>query len=60
MGMEDTDLKQAMKDEVLTGISQEHIKLIVYNFLCAIKYCHSANVIHRDLKPANMLINKDC
>ena len=45
---------------MLTGISQEHLKLVIYNLLCAVKYCHSANVLHRDIKPANILINKDC
>ena len=34
--------------------------MIIYNFLCAIKYLHSANVIHRDLKPSNILVNKVC
>lgn len=32
----------------------------MYNFLCALKYFHSANLIHRDIKPANLLINADC
>ena len=45
---------------MLAGISQEHIKLIVYNLLCAVSYCHSGNIVHRDLKPANLLLNKDC
>ena len=60
MEFEDSDLKQAIKQGVLTGISQEHLKLVIYNLLCAVKYCHSANVLHRDIKPANILINKDC
>lgn len=37
-----------------------HIKTVVYNIICAVKYIHSADVLHRDLKPANILINEDC
>ena len=43
-----------------TKISQEHVKLIIYNLLCAMKCIKSLNIIHRDIKPANILINKDC
>ena len=60
MEYEDSDLKKVMRQGVMTGISQEHIKLILYNLLCAVKYVHSANVMHRDFKPANILIDKDC
>jgi len=37
-----------------------HIKTVVYNVVCAVKYVHSADVLHWDLKPANILINEDC
>ena len=60
MEYEHSDLQKIMKQRYKTNISQETIKLIFYNLLCAVKYCHSANVMHRDLKPANLLINKDC
>ena len=33
---------------------------MLYNLLCGIRFCHSANVVHRDLKPANILINENC
>lgn len=56
----DADLRTVLRSGVLTEISKEHIKLIVYNLLCAMKFCHSANVMHRDLKPANILVTKDC
>jgi len=37
-----------------------HIKTVIYNLICAVRYIHSADVLHRDLKPANILINEDC
>ena len=40
-----------------TRISEQHIIVIMYNLLCAIKFIHSANLMHRDLKPANILID---
>ena len=41
-------------------LSEEHIKIIVYNILCATQFLHSLNIVHRDLKPGNVLINSDC
>ncbi|CAI4227811.1 unnamed protein product [Auanema sp. JU1783] len=38
----------------------EHVKLIVYQILRALKYIHSANVIHRDLKPGNIAVTDNC
>lgn len=60
MEKEETDLRELLKLGQNVQISDEQIKLILYNLLCALKYIHSANVIHRDLKPANILINADC
>ena len=57
---EQSDLNKVIRSGVMTGISQEHIKLILYNLLCAVKYVHSTNVIHSDFKPHNILIDKDC
>ena len=46
---------------VLNGVSQEyHVKRILFNLLCAIKFMHSSNIMHRDLKPANILISEEC
>ena len=41
-------------------LSNEHIKYLLYQILCGLKYIHSANVLHRDLKPSNLLINQNC
>ena len=42
------------------NFEESHLKVIVYNLLCALKFLHSANIIHRDLKPANILIDSEC
>jgi serine/threonine protein kinase len=55
-----TDLKSLIDLGPKSGLNEEHLKIIVYNSLCALKFLHSSNVIHRDLKPANILINQDC
>lgn len=35
---------------------KEHIIVLTYNLLCAVKFIHDSNIIHRDLKPSNILI----
>ena len=55
----ETDLRKIIESDQF--MTKDHIRYILYQILCALKYVHSANVIHRDLKPANILINcKDC
>lgn len=40
--------------------TEEHLKVVLYNLLCSMKFLHSANIIHRDIKPANILIDREC
>ena len=60
MEYETSDLAKVIKNGVTASISQDNLKLIFYNLLCALKFLHSANILHRDIKPSNLLINKDC
>ena len=54
----ESDLKKVIKSAI--HLQLLHIKTVVYNIICAVKYIHSADVLHWDLKPANILINEDC
>jgi serine/threonine protein kinase len=56
----ETDLKALIQLGPNSGFTEEHLKIILYNTLCALKFLHSANIIHRDVKPSNILINKNC
>lgn len=60
MNLEEKDLKDLINLGKGSGISEEHIRVIMYNILCSIKFFHSANIVHRDLKPANILVNNSC
>ena len=56
MGLKKAIEKLAVQGE---GISNQHIKVILYNMLCAVNFLHSAKIMHRDLKPANILITSN-
>ena len=56
----DNDLKKMMNQGLEVDLTEDHILVIIYNIICAIKFLHSANVLHRDIKPANILIDAEC
>ena len=53
-----SDLRKVYRGQFY--LTERHIKTIIYNLLCGLKYIHSAGVVHRDIKPANLLILQDC
>jgi len=56
----ESDLRKVIGQARQIEYTEDHVKLIMYNILRAMKYLHSANIIHRDLKPGNILIDSDC
>ena len=54
----ESDLRKLLKSSL--WLEQEHVEIILWNLLHALKHLHKSKVLHRDLKPANILINEDC
>lgn len=40
-------------------LSEDYVKLLLYQLLRGVKYVHSSNVIHRDIKPSNVLVDPE-
>lgn len=60
MDFVESDMLRIFNNGHKNPITQDHIKHLFYNLLCAVKFMHATNVVHRDLKPGNILINKNC
>lgn len=55
-----TDLRSVIEMAPELNLNENHLKTMMYNMLCALKFMHSANVVHRDIKPSNILVNERC
>ena len=55
-----TSLKNLLDMKETSQLNTNHMQVIMYNSLQAMKFLHSANVIHRDIKPSNILVNENC
>ncbi|XP_031553758.1 mitogen-activated protein kinase 4-like [Actinia tenebrosa] len=53
----DADLHRILQSN--KTMSEDYIKLFIYQLLRGLKYVHSANVIHRDIKPSNILVDTE-
>jgi cyclin-dependent kinase 2 len=51
------DLKKYLSANKNT-ITQQQIRLIMFQLINGINFCHSRRIIHRDLKPQNILIDR--
>jgi serine/threonine protein kinase len=40
-------------------ISLQQIKLLLFQLVNGINFCHSRRIIHRDLKPQNLLVDRN-
>lgn len=52
-----SDIRKVIKNE---RMEIDHVKILIYNCLCATNFLHSTGIIHRDLKSANILIDSKC
>jgi mitogen-activated protein kinase 15 len=54
----ETDLFAVAREKTI--LEEIHIRYIMYQLLCALKYAHSANVIFSKLRTSSIGVNDDC
>ena len=40
-----------------SGLSPESVRMLIYQLVKAITWCHQNQIVHRDIKPENLLVN---
>jgi len=54
----DYDLKKYMAENK-HKITEDQIKLLIFQLINGVNFCHSRRIIHRDLKPQNLLVDRN-
>lgn len=53
----DLDLKKHMEKDTTFCNDRNLVKILLYQMINGVAYCHSHRILHRDLKPQNLLID---